>query len=223
MKSVSARITCGLAAVAIGGAGVLAVALLDGSAMAAAGTTTGHDQAPSIAGPAMSSVAQAKLFPVLAQPPTIADSTLEGPAKKVAESAQESEVEARPEDVRVVEASTSLTVGIMPSRTGMCILAVEAGGGVSSACSPAETVSNVGLVMGFQNEEGHHVVGVVPSGAHGVRIASNSSLAAPVTVTSDDAYAYVNVTAPNALTFTGTDGRAVDLALPSSRSPQLAK
>jgi hypothetical protein len=172
----------------------------------------------------MSSAVQAEIFPVLAEPATLDDGTLQGPATQLAEAAaREGEIEAEPQDVRAVGVTGTDTVGIMPTHTGTCILVADQNGVVAGACSPAATVGNDGIMMGFEDAEGHHVVGVLPSGARGVRMQGGDGTETSLALTSANAYSYVGAEPPRELAFTGAEGHGVHLSLPGPVSAKVAK
>lgn len=108
---------------------------------------------------------QASLYPALARSMTVQDDRLSKSAEVMAASgAEESEpIVMYPGKVRRIDGVPGVDIGIMPSQTGVCILASFAPGEVTGSCSPRESIEVAGLNVGFDRGDEHYAIGAVPS------------------------------------------------------------
>jgi hypothetical protein len=187
--------------------------------------TTGASATPSTNAPALPQMTfseQASLFPALARPAAARDSVLTEATAQMAASARE---EPQPividtEQVREIDTASGVDIGIVPSGTGMCVIAAYSGGRVAGACSPKESLEATGLNVSFQNEHLYYVVGALPSTWRGVSVAMANGHQAPVSLNENNGYAVVSTEPPADVVVTtgaGTEHRLPQVWSANSR------
>lgn len=160
--------------------------------------------------PRMLPFQQASFYPVLAQPMTAQDEGLVASAEAMAASGakEEEPIVMEPDQVRKVGSAGGLTIGIMPSDKGLCILASPAPGEVTGSCSPEESLELAGLNVGFTRGDRYFEIGVLPRGWSGEVSAATEEGARDSMKANADGF-YASVTTEPVVEVKATDAEGV--------------
>jgi hypothetical protein len=163
--------------------------------------------------------AQRHLFPVLRRAATAADMPLLGPARKFAAAAAMAPVAviAQPDMVRSVYTDSATDVGVFPSRTGLCLVTVTFSSGASGTCTTTADAAEHGLLLGFQDQLGHHLVGALPAGSR-ARLVEGNGAEVGIPINSEGGYSVVTAGPAAAVLFTNARGVTRTSYVPGQQS-----
>lgn len=158
---------------------------------------------------------QTQLFSVLGRPATPADAQLVPAARGLGHALLNHDVEGQPDLVRTIYSDDTLQAGVFPTSTGVCLIVVrQDGGGPSGGCVTNESAAASGLVLGFTNSQGNHVVGLIPDGwqrAISITVRGNQNQAA---ANAQGGFVFTSDAPPSSIAFTHSDGSRHEVALP---------
>jgi len=172
--------------------------------------------------PIVSLADEARLFPVLQQPPGQSESAaLVSAAQSMAAAGQHLALPwvANAGGVRTVYSSATTTVGIFPATNGVCTVAItttQQGG--AGGCTPMGDAEAHGITIGFQDQAGYNVVGILPAGWTAASAVTATGAVTPLALTPNNAYVLVAPAEPAAVVYTDPTGATQTVNLASGVS-----
>jgi hypothetical protein len=119
--------------------------------------------------------------------------------------------------VRSVAAAGDLSVGIVPTNTGLCIVAVESDE-VSGACNAMPYIRGDGLTLGFRDGQGYQLVGALPDGSTSAYVIEQGGYRIPATLSANNGFIVTTTAAPEAFIYSDATGVIHRSALPGGAS-----
>ena len=162
----------------------------------------------------------AAAFPVLRRAtPTAADVALRAAAQQMAIGDRH----AQPSRVRSAYRDSHINVGVMPDGVDKaCVLAVTRFG-TSGGCMYIRDTYAEGLTVGFNDRDGYHLAGVLPSGVRGIAVVTQDGAIHHLTVSTDDGFAFVSRESLVSVIVTTSGGTKRANRLPTSSGSGVAK
>jgi hypothetical protein len=165
---------------------------------------------------------QRNLFPVLDAPASHSDTSLSKPAGEFARAIVNAWVArgARPDGVRTIYSDSTTLAGVFPTDGGACLIAVSLTPSrrESGMCSATKDAAARGLLLGFQDENGNHLVGILPAGWKGASFVRGDGTEIPLPVARSGGYAVVTTSVPAAVVLTDAHGMRLTAGLPGGAS-----
>ena len=161
----------------------------------------------------------AAAFPVLGRTTlTSADLALRAAAHQMANG----DSNAQPAKVRSAYSDNHFNVGVMPDGVDKaCVIAVTRVG-TSGGCMCIRDTYKEGLTVGFNDRDGYHLVGVLPSGLRGIAVVTRDGTHHHPTLSTDHGFAFVSHEPLVSVTVTTTGGTTRSNRLPPSSGSRVA-